>query len=284
MVMRSMASMRAVGRGLHGLTMAGRVSASSAVGVGAGAAVGVAQRTIRPVVGTVTVLSPHRWATGNTTAVNNTRAERDAVVPEAELTATDKFIRRLGWLGGFYSKRQVVMRSARKVYLTVCSQSQRPELYQITGLPDTFQSWFLVQQLHIWMLLVRSKTEGSDGKHFHKQLVQFFWQDVEHRMTLMRVEDVTIKSESNRELNSMFYGLLFAYDEGLAKDDQVLAAAVWRNLFHASKATATLHDVTLVVEYIRRELAALEKFESDTMLKTGSIQFGPPPSPREAQA
>jgi len=27
------------------------------------------------------------------------------------------------------------------------------------------------------------------------------------------------------------------------------------------------------------QLAALEKFESDTMLKTGSIQFGPPPVP-----
>ena len=45
--------------------------------------------------------------------------------------------------------------------------------------------------------------------------------------------------ESTRELLSMFYGLLFAYDEGLAKDDRVLAAAVWRNLFHACKAKAT---------------------------------------------
>ena len=48
-----------------------------------------------------------------------------------------------------------------------------------------------------------------------------------------------IQSESTRELNDMFYGLLFAYDEGLVKDDTVLASAVWRNLFHASKSTAT---------------------------------------------
>lgn len=44
--------------------------------------------------------------------------------------------------------------------------------------------------------------------------VQFFWDDVEHRMRLMKIDDVTIKTESSRELNSMFYGLLFAYDEG----------------------------------------------------------------------
>jgi hypothetical protein len=47
------------------------------------------------------------------------------------------------------------------------------------------------------------------------------------------------QSDSTRELNDMFYGLLFAYDEGLVKDDTVLASAVWRNLFHATKSTAT---------------------------------------------
>lgn len=64
---------------------------------------------------------------------------------------------------------------------------------QICGLPDTLQSWFLVQQLHIWMLLVRAKKEGTQGKLFYNQLVQFFWDDVEHKMLLMRVDDVTIK-------------------------------------------------------------------------------------------
>ena len=49
-------------------------------------------------------------------------------------------------------------------------------------------------------------------------------------------------------------GLVFAYDEGLAAGDDVLAAAVWRNLFHASRAQATAQDVALVVEYIRREV------------------------------
>jgi hypothetical protein len=64
---------------------------------------------------------------------------------------------------------------------------------QLCGLPDTLQSWFLVQQLHIWMLLVRAKKEGSQGRIFYNHIVKFFWDDVDHKMLLMKIDDVTIK-------------------------------------------------------------------------------------------
>jgi hypothetical protein len=43
-----------------------------------------------------------------------------------------------------------------------------------------------------------------------------------------QVDDRAVMQESTRELLSMFYGLLFAYDEGLAQGDATLAAALWR--------------------------------------------------------
>ena len=66
-------------------------------------------------------------------------------------------------------------------------QSRRPELYALCGLPDTFQSWFLVTQLHVWLALVRFKREGRDGADLYKHLVTLFWHDVEHRMKLSGV-------------------------------------------------------------------------------------------------
>eukprot|EP00729_Bicosta_minor_P010311 gene10311-5487_t len=66
-------------------------------------------------------------------------------------------------------------------------------------------------------------------------------------MRLMKVDDRNIQAETSRELLSMFYGLVFAYDEGLKNGDDVLAAAVWRNLFHASKAQATTQDLAVMV-------------------------------------
>ena len=43
------------------------------------------------------------------------------------------------------------------------------------------------------MLLVRAKKEGSQGRIFYNHIVRFFWDDVEHKILLMKVDDVTIK-------------------------------------------------------------------------------------------
>ncbi len=56
-------------------------------------------------------------------------------------------------------------------------------------LPDTFQSWFLVLQLHVWLCLVRLRHEGAPGKTAQKQLVTFMWEDVENRIRLLRVSE-----------------------------------------------------------------------------------------------
>ena len=74
-----------------------------------------------------------------------------------------------------------------EVYSRCIAQSQLEGLYRVCGLPDTFQSWFLVTQLHVWMCLVRFKSEGRDGAALYKRLVTLFWNDVEHRMKLSGV-------------------------------------------------------------------------------------------------
>jgi len=200
-----------------------------------------------------------------------------------ELSTMDKMAKAMGWLGGFYSRRQVIMRASRNMYMECAEQAGKDNIYKICKLPDTFQSWFLVQQLHVWFCLVRLEAEGSDGKQFKKHLVQYFWEDVENRMRLMKVDDRNIQAETSRELLSMFYGLVFAYDEGLKNGDDVLAAAVWRNLFHASKAQATTQDLAVMVEYIRKEVQALDGIDSEAVITRGFITFGEEPeyTPRE---
>lgn len=54
-------------------------------------------------------------------------------------------------------------------------------------MPDTFQSWFYVMHLHIWMLLVRLRLEDSPGKSLSYNMVEIMWQDVEQRMKLIGV-------------------------------------------------------------------------------------------------
>lgn len=46
---------------------------------------------------------------------------------------------------------------------------------------DTFFSWFLITELHIWMLMVRFMAEGKYGKIARNALVEALWDDVEVR-------------------------------------------------------------------------------------------------------
>ena len=55
------------------------------------------------------------------------------------------------------------------------------------SLPDTFQSWFLVAHLHVWLCLVRLKREGKDGSLVIREVVTTFWHDVEQRMRVLGV-------------------------------------------------------------------------------------------------
>eukprot|EP01147_Barroeca_monosierra_P002963 gene2963-5764_t len=200
------------------------------------------------------------------------KLENTSAIPADSLMT--KIIKGLGMLGGFYSKRSILTRSATTLYSACVEQSLHPAFMRTCQLPDTFQSWFLITHLHVWMCLVRLKQEGSDGKRMYKTLVELFWKDVEFRMRNMGVDDSRVIQESTRELFSMFYGLLFAYDEGLTSSDVVLAEAVWRNLFHDAKDDFNMQNVGFMVKYIRKEIQRLDNINRDVLLQHGSFKFG----------
>lgn len=99
----------------------------------------------------------------------------------------NKALKLVGWLGGFYSRKAVLTRSAKVMYECCVEGLDYGKFYEAAGMPDTFQSWFLINQLHVWMCLVRLKPEGKDGRYMYRRMVQIFWDDVEERMKVMGV-------------------------------------------------------------------------------------------------
>eukprot|EP00049_Salpingoeca_infusionum_P012275 m.223575 g.223575 ORF g.223575 m.223575 type:complete len:167 (+) comp15140_c1_seq11:303-803(+) len=93
----------------------------------------------------------------------------------------------LGPLGRMYLRSTRSIVNAKKLYGTCCEPALSPYINRVCNLPDTFQSWFLVTQLHVWLCLVRLKQEGKDGRAMYRQLVEYFWHDVEFRMKSMAV-------------------------------------------------------------------------------------------------
>ena len=54
---------------------------------------------------------------------------------------------------------------------------------------DTFFSWFLITELHVWMLMVRFMAEGRKGELVVRNIVEAMWQDVTVRIGLLGVSN-----------------------------------------------------------------------------------------------
>jgi cytochrome b pre-mRNA-processing protein 3 len=76
-----------------------------------------------------------------------------------------------------------LLRSSGIVLLNYCSQNVNVEkFFKELGLPDTFYSWFLVTELHIWMLSARLMAEDTkEGKIVRNSMIEAFWTDCDRR-------------------------------------------------------------------------------------------------------
>lgn len=54
------------------------------------------------------------------------------------------------------------------------------------GLPDTFQSWFLAIQLHVWIMITATVAEAN-GRLYRNTLVESMWNDVELKLEKLTV-------------------------------------------------------------------------------------------------
>jgi cytochrome b pre-mRNA-processing protein 3 len=133
------------------------------------------------------------------------------------------------------------------------------------GLPESFQSWFLITQLHVWLCMVRLKGEDIAGKNLSQALFDCFIDDVEDHIRVIGITSGSLIARSMRELLSQFYGMNLAYDEGASSNnDAVLAAALWRNLFVMK---GKPEHLATMVHYVRRQLHRLDSTPSRQLLR-----------------
>ncbi len=143
-------------------------------------------------------------------------------------------------------------------------------------LEPTFATWSQVTMLHIYLLSARLRAfEPYASGPWQQHLLDHFFYDAENRMIFYH--GMHARGTRNKYLKDMFVqwrGLLAAYDEGLAKGDAVLAAAVWRNVFKASE-EVDVRSLAQIVSYMRRALKALDGM-TDEQVQQAGLQFGSP--------
>ena len=208
-----------------------------------------------------------------------------------------KVVRALGRAMGYGSTKQVAGRRTLAMYEQVCAvkasqdrlfwqgehfPSERgslpcrltPRDMSACDLPPTFQSWFTITNLHVWLLTVRLRALPQPHGTTHIQgLIDHFFLDVEDRIraVLQPIDPETpsqtdfyapppastplvrkkrgrapdrLVSQQMRILKEQWAGLGMSLDLGLAMGDAEMAGAVWRNLLGARGARGIPYDTS----------------------------------------
>lgn len=116
-------------------------------------------------------------------------------------------------------------------------------------MPNTFNSWFLISELHVWMLMVRAMSERQDGPLIRNNIIETLWSDVSVRANTLAPENSRTVKKQIEELTGQLQYAIILYDEGLTKDDKQLASALWTRLFDSN--CDNYEHIELMVKYIR---------------------------------
>ncbi|EJT98266.1 hypothetical protein DACRYDRAFT_24724 [Dacryopinax primogenitus] len=139
---------------------------------------------------------------------------------------------------GYYSPKMTAIRETRWLYRGIARRVMEEDEFFTNEcrLPPTFQTWFLITNLYVWMLTTRLRALPSPhGKNFVQELVNHYFQDAEDRMRIIltpRCPERILRTHLI-DCRSQWAGMTLALDLGLIGSDVQLAGALWRNVFDA---------------------------------------------------
>ncbi|XP_006608651.1 ubiquinol-cytochrome-c reductase complex assembly factor 1 [Apis dorsata] len=139
------------------------------------------------------------------------------------------------------------------------------------NMPDTFFSWFLITELHVWMLMVRFMAEGEKGKVVVKNIVEAMWHDVLARVELLGPIAPKVKKEQLMELTYQFNAAVIGYDEGIMSDDKILASALWRRFF-SLECNNPEHLEKLLI-YVRKQISEFDKIPPEKVFQKSIVKW-----------
>lgn len=185
----------------------------------------------------------------------------------------DKLKESFGLQGGYRHPQSLMSLASLRLYLCIQYQIDYNKLYQICHMPDVMYSFCLITFLHVWLVSIPLMQQGRSGLFVRKMLHKNMWRDIETRARKLRASmNRKNQLKTYNTLNGVFQAFMFGFDEGILSDDYVLAGAVWRHLFEM-KELQEFEGVATMCEYIRKNVAHLDKINEADLLRHGIISF-----------
>lgn len=161
------------------------------------------------------------------------------------------------------------------LYESVADKVNYYQFFEEFNLPNTFNSWFLVTELHVWMLLLRAMDEGSengeDGRYMRNCIVEAMWSDVNTRAKKLGADNPSGTRAQIQLLSQQFQAALITYDEGIMSDDKVLANALWRRFFE--KRCESYEVLEILVKYVRNQVGLLDSLKRENIVNSPKVDW-----------
>ncbi|XP_018651209.1 putative basic fgf-repressed zic binding protein homolog (zic3-binding protein) [Schistosoma mansoni] len=191
-------------------------------------------------------------------------------IPSTALTKTKYFF---GLTGKLQYPNRTLRISGENLFIICAEYPVFEDFVQHLKLPDTFQTWFSLTILHIWMCYVRLRQEGEEGHIVKKWMDRALWEDMGHRVRAFKI--LTKSSKQIRVFRGQYFGNMVGYDEALLScSDSHLAGALWSNIWFSCPTTA-FQQIEILIKYVRKQLEHLEKTPSNVFLESGAPMFLP---------
>ncbi|GAA5928387.1 Cbp3p [Sporobolomyces koalae] len=148
---------------------------------------------------------------------------------------TVSVVTKLAKLFGYHSQTSTAIRTTSDYYDRCAERGEieAPFWYEECSLPPSFQTWFSITTLHVWLLTVRFRSLPSPlGQTYVQEFINHMFIDMELRIRgPYAVTQGRLIKGYMKDMLEQYHGSIAAYDEGLLAGDAVLAAALWRNMF-----------------------------------------------------
>ncbi|XP_063243974.1 ubiquinol-cytochrome-c reductase complex assembly factor 1 [Bacillus rossius redtenbacheri] len=191
-----------------------------------------------------------------------------ALQKERDAGFLKRLSRRMGWLD---HSRSILRMSGYLLYENVADKVDYARFFKEFDMPDTFLSWFVITELHLWMLMVRMTAEGKEGEFVRNCMLNALWDDATVRAKKLEQGSPAGVREQLNVLSEEFHASLFGYDEGLLSGDRVLAGALWRRFFQL-QCRHPLHLESLV-QFVRQQVKLLDGVTREEILLRPDIRW-----------
>lgn len=149
-----------------------------------------------------------------------------------------------------------------ELYAKTVDQARDPGFYTSLGVADEIDARFELYTLHVLLLILRLRDEGTDGADLAQELFDVYVSALDNALRELGVHDVTM-AKKMRKLGEALYGRMTAYEGPIrAEDRSALSEALGRNVYAGAGAEAAAR----LADYALRARAGLAEQSLKTVL------------------